>query len=70
MVQLLLKYKNVHVDVRDRFGQTPLLWAVDYKYNIIVQLLVKHRGININLKDFLSKTPLFIAKVYRDVIII
>ena len=70
MVQLLLEYKNVHVDVRDRFSRTPLLWAVDYKHNTVVQFLVKHGGININSKDSLGRTPLSIAKAHKDATIV
>lgn len=70
MVQLLLEYKNVYIDTRDRFGRTPLLWAVDYKHNTVVQLLVKHGGVNINSKDSLGRTPLSIAKARRDATIV
>jgi len=62
IVELLLRYR-AEVDIRDKFGQTPLHYAVEYNLSIMVTILVAYNA-NINAistPQTKSPTPLLIA---------
>lgn len=59
VVPLLLE-KGPNLDIKDKSGQTPLLWAARKRHKVIVQLLLEN-GACINTIDNLGWTPLSLA---------
>jgi len=61
MIELLLNYKGVNVNIQDRFGNTPLYYAVYFSAQDLISLLLKH-GANPLIKNNEDVTPLDIAE--------
>ncbi|XP_044728090.1 putative ankyrin repeat protein RF_0381 isoform X1 [Chrysoperla carnea] len=59
IVELLLQH-NADVNVKNRYGQTPLYKAIEYDRLEIIELLLKHKA-DINAEDEDRITPLFYA---------
>jgi ankyrin repeat protein len=57
----LLEIGKVKVDLKDKDGRTPLLWAAGYGHEAIVKLLLEIGKAEANLKDNDGRTPLFWA---------
>ena len=53
IVKLLLGHEDIKVNVRDKDGYTPLMWASRYGYAHadVVKLLLGHEEIEVNVRD-------------------
>lgn len=60
-VRFLVEQKNVDVNIQNRFGFTPLMYASYQGYMQMVQYLVEHGGANINKKNVDHYTALMYA---------
>lgn len=60
MVELLLAINSVELDLKDRYGRTPLSWAALSGHKVIVQLLLE-KGAKLESEDENGKTPLLWA---------
>lgn len=47
-VVMYLRSQNVPVDVKDRRGDTPLIWAARNGHNNVIRILCKDKNVNIN----------------------
>lgn len=68
MMQLLLSYmgdnqKNTIVNLKDKTGLNPLLYAVKYDNMAMIQTLLKERAIDIDFQDLVIILYLFIAPI-------
>ena len=59
MLCLLLQH-GADVDVKNKYGLTPLMWAANNGHSDIASLLLQH-GANIEAKDEDGRTPLMYA---------
>ena len=55
----LIKNKN-DINIKDKYGRTPLMYACYYGYFNIVKQLIKN-GADVNVNDYENDTPLHIA---------
>ncbi|KIW63271.1 hypothetical protein PV04_10132 [Phialophora macrospora] len=60
-VKLLLKVKDIKVNVQCTSGDTPLLIALKQRAAPVVRLLLEHPDVDVNVKDKDGYTPLLIA---------
>jgi len=51
LVKLLLKQDSVDPDLKDKDNRTPLLWAVENGYKLVVELLLLDKRTNVEAKD-------------------
>jgi ankyrin repeat protein len=58
IVKLLLATEGIDVDLKDKYGRTPLLWAAANGHEAVVKLLLATEGIDVDLKDKYGRTPL------------
>jgi ankyrin repeat protein len=49
--------KGANVDLEDRYGRTPLSWAVEAGHEAVVKQLLE-KGANVDFKDRVGMTPL------------
>jgi ankyrin repeat protein len=61
MVELMLAINKVEVDLKDGFGQTPLLWAAQNRHEAVVKLLLETGKVEVDLKSEFGQTPLSFA---------
>lgn len=62
MVNMLLK-RQIEIDIKNRFGQTPLFYAIKKRNQALVELLLE-QNIEIDAQDIFGRTPLFHAVQY------
>jgi ankyrin repeat protein len=62
IVKLLIQEDAVDRNTKDpSFGRTPLLWAVENRYEELVKLLLASSDVGVNLEDSYGWTPLLLA---------
>jgi hypothetical protein len=47
----MVEQKDVKIDFKDECRRTPLSWAAQYEYGIVVQLLLKCDNVEADSKD-------------------
>lgn len=62
------KHDNLNVNVQDRFGSTPLHWAIWYHEVLVVKKLLEF-GASLSIKDNMGNTPCDIARLIEDTVI-
>uniref|UniRef100_A0A0N5CAU5 Protein kinase domain-containing protein n=1 Tax=Strongyloides papillosus TaxID=174720 RepID=A0A0N5CAU5_STREA len=65
-VVLYLRSQNVPVDVKDRRGDTPLIWAARNGHNNVIKILCKDKNVNINHVNKSGETALHVATRYSQ----
>jgi ankyrin repeat protein len=63
VVKVLLEARTTNLNLKDREGWTPLMWAINYRHNGIVKLLLEHKA-DVNTRDKTGMTPLHFATRY------
>ncbi|KAF2184913.1 hypothetical protein K469DRAFT_633216, partial [Zopfia rhizophila CBS 207.26] len=57
----LLATEKVDINAKDKYGRTPLLWAVENRHEAIVELLLATEKVDVDSKDADVRTPLWWA---------
>ena len=65
MVKLLLATGKADVDLKDKYGQTPLSRAAKYGQETVVKLLLATGKADVDSKNSENQTPLSQAAKYR-----
>ena len=60
-VKILVEKKDIDLNLKDRFDQTPLHLAAKYGNSEVAEVLIDHDGIELALKDRSGQTPLMMA---------
>ncbi|KAF5977752.1 hypothetical protein FCOIX_6349 [Fusarium coicis] len=63
VVRVLLEARHTNLNIKDREGWTPLMWAINYRHNRIVKILLEHKA-DVNTRDKTGITPLHFATRY------
>jgi len=58
VVRLLVKWDNVKADLKDKYGRTPLSFAVEEGHKAVVWRLVERDDVKANSRNKNSRTPL------------
>ncbi len=61
VVKLLLETGKAHVDSKDRYNRTPLLWATWNRHEAVVKLFLETGKADVDSKDAYGQTPLSCA---------
>ena len=64
-VQILLEREDVDLNSRNRYGRTPLLYAVIGGHEIIVRLSMNKDDAQLDLADGSGRTPLCYARTRK-----
>ena len=62
VVRLLLKRDDVEADFRDKYGQTPLIWAATRGHEKVVQMLLQRDDVGIDSETKYYRTRLARAR--------
>ena len=62
------KHDNLNVNIQDRFGSTPLHWAIWYHEVLVVKKLLEF-GASLSIKDNMGNAPCDIARLIEDTVI-
>jgi ankyrin repeat protein len=63
---MLLKHKNIDVNLQDKDGNTALNWACARDQEEIVAILLQDERINIDLQNNEGQSALVIALIVRE----
>ena len=63
---IFLNTRGSEIDSKDRYGRTPLWWAIENRHETIVKLLLNTGKVDVNSVDQYGRTPLFWATGRRD----
>ena len=68
VVHMLLRIQNPKIDLnlQNKYGRTPLMYAVLNKNKVITELLLQKSNININLQDIEGYTALMFAIIMKN----
>ena len=63
IAQLLLQFPGIDIDVRDKFGNSPLFWAIYNGHSNMVSFLL-HSGCNPDVPNYSCETLLHLVSVF------
>ena len=66
-ITLLLKRKDININIQNEIGNTPMHLAVNNPFTDIVKELLKFKDINVNIQNNYGYTPMHLLFINKNV---